>query len=103
MSFRLKFYAAKAIGDSLPAIIPAVYSRIGAAPDLLDGFIGMDFLSVEIHGHFSFLKERSLVVKTGSPEIDVIGIPFAQAIVSLIGGSFFVDNGSHPVCGGVAI
>ena len=102
MAFVLKLEPAGGIGDPLAAIIAAIDSGIWSAPDLLNGDVGVDELSVEVHRDQGLLDELALLEACGS-EIDVVGVPLSGAIVGVVGGGRFINHRSHAVRGLVAI
>ena len=83
MAFVLKLEPAGGIGDPLAAIIAAIDSGVSPAPDLLDGNVGVDELTVEIHGDQGLLDELALLEASGS-EVDIVGVPLSGAIVGVI-------------------
>ncbi len=50
-TFALKFEAAERVGYSLATIVAAVYSRVLATPDLIDGLIIVNLDAVKEHRH----------------------------------------------------
>ena len=102
MAFVLKLEPAGGICDSLATLIAAIDSGVSPTPDLLDGNVGVDELTVEIHGDERLLDELALLEASCS-EVDIVSVPLSGAIVGVVGGGRFINHRSHAVRGLVAI
>ena len=52
--------------------------------------------AIEVYGGDGFFDALP-IVEACCPERDVVGVPFAGAVVRVVGGRSFVDDGSHAV------
>ena len=102
MALVLKLEPAGGICDPLATIIAAIDSGVSPTPDLLDSNVGVDELTVEIHGDQGLLDELALL-EAGGSEVDVVGVPLSGAIVGVVGGGCFINHRGHTVRGLVAI
>ena len=102
MALVLKLEPAGGIGDSLATIIAAIDSGVSPTPDLLDGNVGVDELTVEIHGDQGLLDELALL-EAGGSKVDVVGVPLSGAIVGVVRGGRFINYCGHAVRGFVAV
>ncbi len=73
-----------------------------SAPYLLDAYVGVGLLPIEIHGDDGLL-DAFPVDEARSAELDVVGVPLPEAVVRIVGRLALVDHRAHAVLGAVAI
>ena len=101
MAFALELQSAGHIGDAFAAVVAPVDAGVRTAPDLADRLLHVDLLSVEIHRDLGLLGQLA-VLEAGRAEVDVVGVPLAEAVELLVRRRRLVYHRAHAVRGLVA-
>src|SRR5690606_8428709 len=102
MSFGLKLYASRDIGNAAAPIVAPVKTGVGTAPNLLNGVIGMHLFTVEVD-RCACLLHQFAILEAGRPKNNIVRIPLTYSVVSIVGRLSFIDQRPHTMLRGVSV